>query len=98
MRVLALDSTTRAGSVARVDGERVLSERNGDAALTHAQRLPGVLLRILEEANASLDSVELFAVASGPGSFTGLRVGIATVQGLAFTRHTRVAPVSALDA
>src|SRR5262245_42777777 len=98
MRVLALDSTTRAGSVAIVDDDRVIVERAGDAARTHAERLPGELLAALDEAGLSLSGIDLFAIASGPGSFTGLRVGIATIQGLAFARRARVSAISALDA
>jgi tRNA threonylcarbamoyladenosine biosynthesis protein TsaB len=79
------------------DGE-VLAELEGDPAVTHGQRLPGDLLRALEKAGVALDAVELLAVAAGPGSFTGLRVGIATMQGLAFARSLRIVPVSALDA
>jgi tRNA threonylcarbamoyladenosine biosynthesis protein TsaB len=94
MRVLALDSTTRAGSVAVVDDDRLLVEKAGDPGGTHAERLPRDIL----ELGIPLDSVDLFAVACGPGSFTGLRVGIATIQGLAFTLKKRVAPVSALEA
>lgn len=94
MRVLALDSTTRAGSVAVVDDDRIVVERSGDAARTHAERLPGEILSL----GIPLSSIDLFAVASGPGSFTGLRIGIATVQGLAFARHARVVPISALEA
>jgi tRNA threonylcarbamoyladenosine biosynthesis protein TsaB len=55
-------------------------------------------MRVLEDANVRIEEVELFAVAAGPGSFTGLRVGIASVQGLAMARGRRVVPVSALEA
>jgi len=98
MRVLALDTTTRAGSVAVVDDGRVLVERTGDAARTHAERLPAEVIDALAAAGLTLADVELFAVASGPGSFTGLRIGIATIQGFAFVSQKRVAPVSALRA
>jgi tRNA threonylcarbamoyladenosine biosynthesis protein TsaB len=98
MRVLALDTTTRAGSVAVVDDGRVLVERIGDAARTHAERLPAEVIDALAAAGLTLADVELFAVASGPGSFTGLRIGIATIQGFAFVSQKRVAPVSALRA
>lgn len=98
MRVLALDTTTRAGSVAVVDDGRVLVERTGDAARTHAERLPAEVIDALTAAGLTLADVELFAVASGPGSFTGLRIGIATIQGFAFVSQKRVAPVSALRA
>ncbi len=98
MLVLALDTTTRAGSAALVRDGRVLLERAGDPALTHGQRLPRDLMRLLDEALVRLDEIDLFAVAAGPGSFTGLRVGIATVQGLAMAGNRRVLPVSTLEA
>jgi tRNA threonylcarbamoyladenosine biosynthesis protein TsaB len=98
MRVLALDTTTRAGSVAVVDDARVLVDQSGDPSRSHAQRLPGDLLTALDRAGLGLREIDLFAVASGPGSFTGLRIGIATMQGLAFVSHKRIVPVSALVA
>jgi tRNA threonylcarbamoyladenosine biosynthesis protein TsaB len=98
MLVLALDTTTRQGSVAVVKDDRVLLERPGDAARTHAERLPADILSALSATGASVGAVDLFAVASGPGSFTGLRVGIATIQGLALATSRHVAAVSALDA
>jgi tRNA threonylcarbamoyl adenosine modification protein YeaZ/ribosomal-protein-alanine acetyltransferase len=98
MRVLALDTTTRAGSVSVVDGGAILLERAGDPTRTHAERLPGEILSALREARVPLESVDIWAVAAGPGSFTGLRVGIATIQGLAIVQQRPVVPVSALEA
>jgi tRNA threonylcarbamoyladenosine biosynthesis protein TsaB len=98
MRVLALDTTTRAGSVAIEDDGRLLVQRVGDPSRSHAERLPGDVLGALAEVQLSSADVDLFAVAAGPGSFTGLRIGIATIQGLAFVHRRRVAPVSALRA
>lgn len=98
MRVLALDTTTRAGSVAVVEPGRIVVERGGDPARTHAERLPADILSALHEAGMDLTAIDVFAVAAGPGSFTGLRVGIATIQGLALVRGRRVVPVSALEA
>jgi tRNA threonylcarbamoyladenosine biosynthesis protein TsaB len=98
MHVLALDTTTRAGSVALVTDARVVIERSGDATRTHAERLPGDILALLHDAGVKLAAVDLFAIASGPGSFTGLRIGIATLQGLAFVNGRRIVPVSALEA
>jgi len=94
MRVLALDTTGRAGSVALVDDGRIVREHEGDASRTHGERLPGELAAL----GARFDSVDVFAVASGPGSFTGLRIGIATMQGLALVNRRPIAPVSALEA
>jgi tRNA threonylcarbamoyladenosine biosynthesis protein TsaB len=79
-------------------GEIVLAEQIGNPDLTHGERLPEDLMRVLREASLRIEDVELFAVAAGPGSFTGLRVGIATAQGLAMARARRVVPVSALEA
>lgn len=98
MRVLALDTTTRAGSVAVLEDGRVLAARTGDAARTHAERLPREILELLTAASLTTGDIDLFAVASGPGSFTGLRIGIATIQGLAFVHARPVAPVSVLHA
>ena len=98
MIILALDTTTRAGSAALLRDDRVLVEVSGDPAITHGQRLPAELMRVLEQAAVGVEDVELFAVAAGPGSFTGLRVGIATIQGLAMARGRRVVAVSSLEA
>ena len=98
MRVLALDTTTRAGSVALVEDDRIIAQRRGDPSLTHAERLPRDILALLEAHGTGPAGVDLFAVASGPGSFTGLRVGIATIQGFALVQRRRVAAVSALEA
>jgi tRNA threonylcarbamoyladenosine biosynthesis protein TsaB len=96
MRVLALDTTTRAGSVAVVEDDRILFAERGDASRSHAERLPGDLIRGIAAAGVTWQAIDLFAVASGPGSFTGLRIGIATIQGLAFVGRKPIVPVSAL--
>jgi tRNA threonylcarbamoyladenosine biosynthesis protein TsaB len=98
MRVLALDTTTRAGSVAVVADGQVLVERPGDEARPYAERLPAELLDALAAAGMTSADIDLFVVASGPGSFTGLRVGIATMQGLALVHGRPVASISALRA
>ena len=98
MRVLALDTTTRAGSVALVDDNLIVEERPGDPSRTHAERLPAELLAVLETYGVALSAVDLFAVAAGPGSFTGLRIGLATVQGLASVTGRQVVGISSLEA
>ena len=98
MLILALDTTSRAGSIAIVRDAVVLHEFSGDASRTHGERLPLEFAHACRAAGVELRDVELFAVASGPGSFTGLRVGIAAIQGLAFAFDRRVVPVSTLEA
>jgi tRNA threonylcarbamoyladenosine biosynthesis protein TsaB len=75
----------------------VLAELRGNPDLTHGERLPGELIRTLEAAGATLGDVDLLAVAAGPGSFTGLRVGIAAMQGLATATGRRIVPVSVFE-
>jgi tRNA threonylcarbamoyladenosine biosynthesis protein TsaB len=96
--VLALDTTTRSGSAAVVSDGELLCEIVGDGSRTHGERFPRDLMRVLEAASVGLDSIDLLAVAAGPGSFTGLRVGIAAMQGLAMSTGRKIVPVSALDA
>jgi tRNA threonylcarbamoyladenosine biosynthesis protein TsaB len=98
MLILALDTTTRAGSLALVRDDVLLETFVGDDARTHATRLPGDVLDCLSRHGHVVADVDLYGVAAGPGSFTGLRIGIATVQGLAFANARPVAAVSALDA
>jgi tRNA threonylcarbamoyladenosine biosynthesis protein TsaB len=96
--VLALDTTTRAGSVAVLRDGVAIGALTGDPAVTHGARLPSDLLRALDAAAVSLPAIDLLAVAAGPGSFTGLRVGIATMQGLAMASGKLIVPISVLDA
>lgn len=98
MHCLSLDTTTRGGSVAFVSDDRVVEERRGDASRSHAERLPAELVDVAAAHGVAIGDVDLFAVAAGPGSFTGLRIGIATVQGLAFVERRAVVAISALDA
>ena len=98
MVTLALDTSTRTGSCAVLRDEVVLAEVPGDPARSHGERLPLDLMEALERAGVALSDVEVFAVATGPGSFTGLRVGIATMQGLALAAERPLVGVSVLDA
>ena len=98
MVILALDTSSAAGSAAVLRDGVVVAERAGDASRTHGERLPRELMAVLEDARADLHDVTTFAVCTGPGSFTGLRVGIATMQGLAFAQRKLVVPVSAFEA
>jgi len=98
MWILALDTTTAIGSVALARDGDVVASRTGDAAVSHGRRLPGDIAALLEEQHLAPGDVEVYGVAAGPGSFTGLRVGIATIQGLALARARRVVAVSTLEA
>lgn len=98
MLVLALDTTTIRGSIAIARDGVVIDAFAGDASVTHGERLPADITRVLTQQGLRLADIDLFAVAAGPGSFTGLRVGIATMQGLALANGKHIVGVSALDA
>ena len=101
MVILSLDTSSAGGSaaVARAhDDQIVVVERAGDAARPSGERLPLELMAVLRDAGVELADVDRFAVAVGPGSYTGLRVGIATIQGLALARAMLVTPVTTFDA
>jgi tRNA threonylcarbamoyladenosine biosynthesis protein TsaB len=99
--ILALDTSSAGGSAAVIhaDGQKTLAiETAGDSAHPHGKRLPLDLMAVLRDAGATIDDVDRLAVAVGPGSFTGIRVGIATMQGLALARNLLVTPVSTFEA
>jgi tRNA threonylcarbamoyladenosine biosynthesis protein TsaB len=96
--VLALDTTTRAGSVAIARDDDLLALVEGDASRTHGERLPAEIARALEIAAIAPAQLNLLVVGSGPGAFTGLRIGLAAMQGLAMVLDKPVVGVSALEA
>jgi tRNA threonylcarbamoyladenosine biosynthesis protein TsaB len=98
MVILALDTTTREGSVAVVRDHETLALIHGDGARTHGERLPEELDRALRAAGLRSSDLDLLAVASGPGAFTGLRIGLAAIQGFAMVLAIPTIGVSALDA
>jgi tRNA threonylcarbamoyladenosine biosynthesis protein TsaB len=98
MRVLAVETSTLAGGVALVDGERLVAEYLLDVSVTHSERLLAAIDHVLADAGWPPRELQGLAVAVGPGSFTGLRVGISTVKGLALALGLPVAAVPTLDA
>jgi tRNA threonylcarbamoyladenosine biosynthesis protein TsaB len=98
MKVLALESATLSGGAALVDGDRVLGEITLDVAVTHSERLMAAVDRLVAECGLAPHDLEGLAVSIGPGSFTGLRVGIATVKGLGLALDLPIAAVPTLDA
>lgn len=98
MRVLALDTSTRTGSIALLEDEQVVAALSGDPVRPHAARLPADVIDLLDGAGLALADIDLFAVAAGPGSFTGIRIGIAAMQGFALVTGRRMVAISLLDA
>jgi len=98
MRVLALETSTLAGGVALVDGDRLVAEYLLDVSVMHSERLLSAVDRVLSDARWSASDLEGLAVSIGPGSFTGLRVGVSTAKGLALALSLPIAAVPTLDA
>jgi tRNA threonylcarbamoyladenosine biosynthesis protein TsaB len=98
MRILAVDTSGRTGSVAILEDRTLLAEVSTTAEQTHAKRLMSAIVATLEMAGLTVEEFDGFAVTTGPGSFTGLRIGISTVKGLAAATDKPVAGVSTLDA
>jgi tRNA threonylcarbamoyladenosine biosynthesis protein TsaB len=83
--ILSLETATRAGSIALMRSEALLASRAGDAQISHSTNLLENIKAVLDEAGQTLREIDIFAVATGPGSFTGLRIGLATVKSFAAT-------------
>ncbi len=83
--VLGIDTATRGGSVCLARGNWILASRVGDPAISHSNSLLQDIEACLHKAGVELREVQLFAAASGPGSFTGLRIGLATIKALSKT-------------
>lgn len=96
--ILSVETATLAGSVALARDEQVLAVSTGNAGISHSNTLLNDIDVLLGGAHIALEEVDLFAVAIGPGSFTGLRIGIATVKALAETLDRPCAGIPTLAA
>lgn len=98
MKVLAIDSSGMTASIAVTEDEKLIAEYTIDYKKTHSQTLLPMLDEIKHMIELDLSTVDVVGVASGPGSFTGLRIGSATAKGLAMALHKPIAEVPTLDA
>lgn len=98
MIILAIDTASRSCSVAVLDGEQVLAEINDVSGQTHSRHLMTMVDRAIAMSGGRLESIDGFAVTQGPGSFTGLRIGISAAKGLAEAADKPLVGVSSLQA
>lgn len=98
MLILALDSSASPASAALLEDGKILSEFYINTKQTHSQTLMPMVESVLRLSQRSLDDVDCLAVSAGPGSFTGVRIGVSCVKGLAMTRNIPCAGVSTLRA
>ena len=97
MKILGIDTSTLCASVGLMDDGEVISDYLLNIPVTHSERLIGAIEFVLKEARCPIGNLDGWAISLGPGSFTGLRIGVSTVKGLAFATGKPVAGVSTLD-
>ena len=98
MKILSVDSSSVSASVAITENGVTLAENFINNGLTHSQTLMPMVEKTLKDTNVSVKDMELFAIANGPGSFTGVRIGIASVKGMADALNKKCIAVSTLEA
>lgn len=98
MKILSVDSSSVSASVAITENGVTLAENFINNGLTHSQTLMPMVEKSLLDADVSIKDIDLFAITNGPGSFTGVRIGIASVKGMADALNKRCVAVSTLEA
>ena len=98
MKILAVDSSSVTASVAITENGKVLAENFINNGLTHSQTLMPMVKKTINESGISVKDIDLFAITHGPGSFTGVRIGIASVKGMADALDKKCLPISTLEA
>ncbi|MGN1415214.1 MAG: tRNA (adenosine(37)-N6)-threonylcarbamoyltransferase complex dimerization subunit type 1 TsaB [Oscillospiraceae bacterium] len=98
MLILGIDTSGHTASAAVCDENRVLAQSSVMTKLTHSQIILPMAKRVLSDAGVTLDDIGVVSAAKGPGSYTGLRIGLAAVKGIAFANGCRCAGISTLEA
>lgn len=96
MKILGIDTSSKIASVAVSDGERLLGEITYEAKQTHSQVILPLAKELLDKVGVKLDELDCIAVSEGPGSYTGLRIGLSAVKGLCFDEKTKCVGISTL--
>lgn len=97
MKIIALESSAVTASVAVAEDERLLAQSFQNSGLTHSATLMPMAADLLKNAGLTLEEMDVVAVAAGPGSFTGVRIGVAAAKGLAWPGGKPCAPCSTLE-
>lgn len=97
MKILSIDTSSKICSVAVLEDCNVIIERNIDDGITHSQKLMPMIDDILKELNLNLANFDLFTCSVGPGSFTGVRIGVSTVKAFCDVTNIPVTSVSSLE-
>lgn len=97
MRILGIDTSTPCGGVGLIDQGEILSDYLLNIPVTHSERLLEAIETVLKGARLKIENLDGWAISLGPGSFTGLRIGVSTIKGLALATEKPVVGVSTLD-
>ena len=97
MKILGIDTSAKTSSVGICDDDKIVDELFLDKGLTHSETILPMIDEILTRNGLTLDDIDALAVNNGPGSFTGIRIGVAVVKGLAFEKNIPCYEVSTLD-
>ncbi len=97
MTILAIDSSAKAASVCIANEEKIIGEFFINTSLTHSQTLMPMTEQLLKNTEMTIDDVDAIAVNAGPGSFTGVRIGVAAAKGLAFPKNLPCVSISTLE-
>ncbi len=98
MKILALDSTANTSTVALLENETLLGIYTANTKNTHSETLLPMIKHLLSTLRVENDQIDAYAVSNGPGSFTGVRIGVATIKGLAFGKNKKCVEVSTIEA
>lgn len=98
MKILAIDTASKVASVAIIENNHVIEQMNDNTEKEHSITLMPMIKEILEKANITLDDIDLIATNIGPGSFTGIRIGIATAKALSDVKKIPTISVNSLEA
>ncbi|MDO9288298.1 MAG: tRNA (adenosine(37)-N6)-threonylcarbamoyltransferase complex dimerization subunit type 1 TsaB [Thermodesulfovibrionales bacterium] len=98
MKILAIDTSTMLGGIAIMDDLTLIAETRLNVKATHSERLMTEIEHCLKQSSLKISDIDVFAVAIGPGSFTGLRIGLSAVKGLSYATGKPIVSVPTLDA
>lgn len=98
MKILAVETSTSLGGIAILSEDNLLAVNQIDSNITHSQKLMPLIQGVLEELNLQINEFDAIAVSQGPGSFTGLRIGISVAKALSYTINKPIIAISTLDA
>lgn len=97
MKILGIETSAKVASTALLCDDIIVSEFTLNAGFTHSQTIMPMVNSVLEQSSITLDQIDAFAVVTGPGSFTGVRIGVSLAKGLALPNNTKCIGISSLE-